>query len=159
MTSTAPDPTTPTPPAEPAAEPTADAADASAEPSEDDGRGGNPEAARYRTRLRVTEAELTTARTRLETLQRAEVERLAGDVLAQGSDVFTVAGIALDEVLTPEGTVDADLVRMAVAQLVATRPGLHKGAKQVAPDVGQGNRGAAGASSGRSWSDIIARVR
>ncbi len=159
MTSTAPDPTTPTPPAEPAAEPTADAADASAEPSEDDGRAGNAEAARWRTRLRTTEAELTTARTRLETLQRAEVERLASDTLAQGSDVFTVAGIALDEVLTPEGTVDADLVRMAVAQLVATRPGLHKGAKQVAPDVGQGNRGTAGASSGRSWSDIIARVR
>ncbi len=155
MTTAAPDPTTPTPPAEPAAEPTADA---SAEPSDDDGRGGNAEAARWRTRLRTTEAERDTIATRLEGFQRAEVERLAGDVLAQGGDLFAVGGIELEEVLTEDGTVDPAIVAMAVEQLVATRPGLHRNARPRVADLGQGARGnASGNSGGRSWSDVLGR--
>ncbi len=114
------------------------------------------EAARYRRRLRETETELTTARTRLETFQRREVERLASDRLAVPGDLFAVHGVALDEVLGEDGSVDPDLVAMAVEQLVATRPGLARVAPQrTGPSaVGLGAREGIGAGTA-TWADVL----
>ncbi|MCP9272775.1 hypothetical protein [Mycolicibacterium arenosum] len=67
--------------------------------------GGNREAAKYRRRLRDAEAERDTLRTRLETLQRTEAERLAGRHLAKGAALW-VGGTELAELLDANGDVD-----------------------------------------------------
>lgn len=102
--------------------------------------GGNAEAARYRTRLRATEGERDTLAQQVERMQRAEAERLAGERLAQPSDLFDVGGTALADLLTDDGDVDADRVTAAVQALLDARPGLHRDAKVTWPDMGAGQR-------------------
>lgn len=61
--------------------------------------GGTPEAAMYR---RKAEAERDGLRQRLETLQRADAERLAGQHLAKGAAVWA-GGTELADVLDHDG--------------------------------------------------------
>ena len=71
-------------------------------------------------------------------------------------DLFAVHGVALDEVLGEDGSVDPDLVAMAVEQLVATRPGLARVAPQrTGPSaVGLGAREGIGAGTA-TWADVL----
>lgn len=92
---------------------------------EERGRG-NPEAAKYRTRLRETEAQRDALAARVETFQRADVHRLAAGHLSEPGDLFDVGGTTLAELLDEDGNVDEQLVTDAITALLQSRPGLGK---------------------------------
>jgi hypothetical protein len=80
----------------------------------DDDGNPNAEAARYRTRLRETEAERDSIAGRLTGDQRAEAERLASARLSKASDVW-LEGADIAELLDDDVEVDADKVAAQVA--------------------------------------------
>lgn len=122
------------------------------EVSEDggDGKAGR-EAARYRRRLREAEAERDALREQVERLQRREVERVAGEHLSVGSDVFTVGGVDLADVLDDGGEVDAAKVAEIAERIAAERPrlGVPRGFAH-----GQGKRSSA-ARRPASWQELM----
>lgn len=83
---------------------------------------GNGEAAKYRRRLRETEAERDTLAGRLEAMQRGEVERIAAATVKSPAALWA-AGIEVADMLTEDGTVDPAKVRAAASQ-AADRLGL-----------------------------------
>lgn len=109
------------------------------EDSQHDEKNPNSEAAKYRKRLRDTETERDTLRGRVETLQRAEIERLVTGKLADPSDLWR-DGAQLDDVLDDDGNVDSDKVNdlansllkahahWAAPRVRRTLTGLHSGA-------------------------------
>jgi hypothetical protein len=120
----------------------------------DDGRqrGGNAEAARYRTQLRTVEAERDQLRTVLAGTREREVQRLAGERMADGTDLARF-GVNVDGLLDDDGQVDADKVTTAVDELLAQRPHL-QGRRGPRPDRSQGTRGT-GHGSGADWQDLL----
>lgn len=94
--------------------PTEDTPDA--EERDDDEHGGNREAAKYRRKLRDTEAERDALATRLETMQRTEAERIAGEVLAKGAALW-IDGTTLADLLDEDGDLDATAVRNRAEQI------------------------------------------
>lgn len=138
-------------PPDPAPDPT------EAQEAQDAPESGNSEAARYRRRLRDAEAERDAHATRIEAFQRRDVARLAGETLAQPSDLFDVGGRDLADLLDDAGEVDADKVTMAAAALLESRPGLAKAKDQVWPaDTGQGRQGES-FSPAASWAGLLGR--
>jgi hypothetical protein len=148
-------------PATPATEtgsesPTGDADDSAGKNS------GNSEAAKYRRQLRDTEAERDALTAKVEAYQRAEVERLAGE-LAMPGDLFTLGGMTVSDLLDENGEVDPETVAAKVAELLESRPGLSANARIPAGPIyrnfGQGattnNGGGSGAS--HSWHDALRR--
>ncbi len=127
-----------------------------------EGQGGDGtvtpsrEAARYRTRLREVEAERDGLREQLDGLRRREVERLAGEQLAQPGDLLALGGIDLDALCGEDGQVDEQLVGEAVETLLTQRPGL--GVAPPPPGFDGGARGAP-ASSPASWSQVLSGAR
>jgi hypothetical protein len=109
-----------------------------------DTTGNNKEAARYRHRAKAAEAENATLRTRLETMQRTEAERLAGKHLAKGQALWA-GNTALADLLDAEGNVDAQKVTERAQQvrdeygIQAPRSGLHVPREGYSP--GPGNNG------------------
>lgn len=104
-----------------------------AEDQDDDEAGDGPgrEAARYRRRLREAETERNQLAERVEALQRAEVERLAGvDGLRPAA--LWASGAELAELLGDDGTVDATKVSGAIG---AARAQLGIPAPPVGPRV------------------------
>ncbi|WP_238553928.1 hypothetical protein [Gordonia sp. KTR9] len=71
-------------------------------------------------------------------MQRAEIERVAAEHLAQAGDLFTLSGKDLAEFLTESGDVDTAKVSADVAALLAERPGLRKNAPAFDPSQGTG---------------------
>ncbi len=114
-----------------------------------DERTPSREAAAYRRRLRDTEAERDTLAGRVEALQRREAERIAGQHLADPTDLWLL-GDDLDELLT-DGDIDAAKVSAAARAIVSTRPRL------AAPplDLGQGARSGYGHSEAPSWTSAL----
>lgn len=104
---------------------------------QDDVKAGK-EAARYRRQLRETEAERDTLRERVEAMQRAEVERLAGH-LSQPSAIWA-AGVELADVLDEDGNVDPGKVTPAVTA-AAESLGLARASRTPRPDPSQGATG------------------
>lgn len=98
---------------------TPDAGDAPQD--EQDGGKASREAAKYRTQLREAQARLEETGGRLAAFQRAEVVRLAGESLADGTDLFLHRGDDLSPYLSEDGTVDAERVKTAVRELVQER--------------------------------------
>ena len=97
------------------------------------------EAAKYRTRLRESEASLTAATERIAALQRAEAERLASTHLAEPGDVWALGGKELADLLDPEtGDVSAELVTALAESIAKARPGLRKPSRAVDPSQGRG---------------------
>lgn len=94
------------------------------EPQTEAGKASR-EAARYRTERNQLRDELTQANERIERYQRAEVERLASE-LAEPSDVFALSGKAVSDFLGESGDIDPEAVSAAIADIVATRPGLRR---------------------------------
>ncbi|MGV0699967.1 hypothetical protein ABQF47_16360, partial [Mycolicibacter sinensis] len=92
------------------------------EVSESEPTSPNREAANYRRRLRDTEAERDTLAQRLESLQRNEIERLAGQHLENGADLWHGGSIKVSDLLNDVGEVDPDLVTGAAHILLASRP-------------------------------------
>lgn len=95
--------------------------------------------ARYVQERDTARAELATAATRIERMQRAEVERLASERLSMGGDLF-INGNEVSDYLTETGEVDADKVAADVAAVLAERPGLGKYSPAFDPSIGTGGR-------------------
>lgn len=81
-----------------------------------------------RQRAQELEAERDALAARLDARDRAEVTRLAGEILAQGSDLLDLGGVSLDDLRDENGDINADEVAAMAAALVETRPGLMRGA-------------------------------
>lgn len=90
------------------------------EPTTEDSKVGQ-EAAKYRRRLREAEAERDALTTRLEQLQRAEVERLAGEHLQKAAGLWATTSLA--DMLDEEGNIDPAKVTSA-AQAAREQLGL-----------------------------------
>src|SRR5699024_7564560 len=103
--------------------------------TEDTGKTGN-EAAKYRRRLRAAEAQRDALTERLETMQRAEVERLAGEHIAKGESLWAAASLA--DVLDDAGNVDPQRVA-AAAQEAQERLGLASPVRTPRPDPSAGS--------------------
>ncbi|MEX3644323.1 hypothetical protein [Mycolicibacterium porcinum] len=80
---------------------------------------GNKEAAKYRRKLRDTEAERDALQTRLEHVQRGEVERLVTDQLRDPADIWR-DGAQIADLLDDNGNIDpAKVTTLAGAVLQA----------------------------------------
>jgi hypothetical protein len=103
------------------------------------GNNPNAEAAKYRTRLRETEAERDALVQRVELLQRTELERVAGAHLASPADLLTLSGNALADYLTESGDIDPDKVHFDAQVILSERPGLRPNAPAYDPTQGTGS--------------------
>ncbi len=127
--------------------------DQSAEAPESDDKPSN-EAAKYRRRLRETEAQRDTLTATLDTYRRRDAEQAAEAAgLARGGDLFD-AGNQLADLLADDGTVDEEKVTAAAAEVLAQRP--HWGAPTPNLDLGPRGRAEAG---GPSWGDVLKAAR
>ncbi len=112
----------------------------------------NVEAARYRSRLRDTEAERDQLAGQLEAMRRAEVERVAAAELKNPAGLWA-AGVAVGDLLAADGTVDAVKVTAAAVQArhdIGLETPMTR--KNVAP-----KQGLVPEHTGRrSWADVIA---
>lgn len=116
--------------------------------SPDSATTGTPEAengsqkvnkeARYRTERNAAREALTAAEASIERLQRAEVERVAGEHLAMPGDLFSLTGNELADYLDEDGNVDPVRVAADVAAVLTERPGLRKNAPAFDPMQGLG---------------------
>lgn len=97
--------------------------------------GGGQEAAKYRRRLRAAEKERDALQGRLEGLQRAEVERLAGSQLAKPAGLWA-SGVELGDLLAVDGSVDPGRVTAAAAAAVDTL-GLRRRLHNYVPNEGR----------------------
>lgn len=100
--------------------PTGDSADPPASVPDTEPRDDR-EAARYRRRLRDTEAERDTLRTRIVSMQRVEAERIAGQHLADGADLW-LRGTQLGDLLNDDGNVCAEKIAAAAQDIGAASP-------------------------------------
>lgn len=90
--------------------------------SEDDGQADeNREAAKYRRRAKDAEAERDRLTQRLTVLQRAEAERLAGQRLGTGVDLWA-GGVELAALVDEDGNLSTELVDQAVTDVIAQHP-------------------------------------
>lgn len=134
------------------------------DPNDDQPPGGdqhgqqtsNNEAARYRVRLRETEAERDNLAERVTGYQRRECEQLVGDVLAQPADLWDIAGADVTEFFDENGTVDENAVQAAAAALIESRPGLAAHPPQ-SRHREWGQHGGNPPSAAPGWSAVIGR--
>jgi hypothetical protein len=118
-----------TPPEEPQADPE------TPEGSQPEPEGPTREAAKYRRRLRETEAERDALRERVENYERRDAEGIARDLgAAVPADLWTLVG--LDDLRGDSGELDEELVRQRVGAILTERPTW----RRPAPDLGQGPR-------------------
>ncbi|MGW8815506.1 hypothetical protein [Gordonia terrae] len=116
--------------------------------SPDSGTSGTPEPdngsqrvnkeARYRVERNEARTERDALAERVQRMQRNEIERIAGEQLAQAGDLLTLSGNDLADYLTESGDVDTAKVSADVAALLAERPGLRKSAPAFDPTQGTG---------------------
>ena len=95
----------------------AEAVDAAETTETTDEGSASREAARYRRKLRETEAERDTLTGRLEAMQRAEAERVAGEHLDK-AEALWASGAELADLLDEDGNVSAEKVATVAAELV-----------------------------------------
>jgi division protein CdvB (Snf7/Vps24/ESCRT-III family) len=81
---------------------------------DDTSRKASAEAKRYRLRLRETEAKLEAATARLESLERAEVERIAAELGLVKPQAIWAAGLDLNTLHDDEGNIDTELAHELV---------------------------------------------
>ncbi|MGY3553394.1 hypothetical protein [Williamsia sp. R60] len=105
--------------------------------AENSSQKGNREA-RYRVERNDARAERDALAQRIERMQRAEVERVAGEHLSMAGDLFSLSGNELADYLTESGDIDAAKVSADVAEILAERPGLRKPAPAFDPTQGHG---------------------
>ncbi|WP_083178141.1 hypothetical protein [Mycobacterium scrofulaceum] len=112
------------------------------------------EAAKYRTRAREAEQQRDALVARVEALQLREVNRLAGEHLAQPADLLALGGVTLAELLDEDGNVDPETVADAAEALIESRPGLAKNPKVSAVDHTQGTGNSPG-NRKLDWVDLL----
>ncbi len=104
---------------------------------EDTGESSNSEAARYRRRLRETEAERDALRTRVESYQRADVERRISDALETPADVW-LTGVQLSDVCDENGEIDEHELDQVVLAVTTEHPAWRKRERLgIDPDQGK----------------------
>jgi len=112
------------------------------------------EAASYRRKLREAESERDAVRLRLDAIESREVERQAGERLADAGDIWR-AGVTIEDLRDDDGALDAERVRDAVKRVAADHPhwrepspdydgGVRESAVENEPDFAQALREAAG---------------
>ncbi|GHP16749.1 hypothetical protein RN2511_014850 [Rhodococcus sp. NKCM2511] len=122
------------------------------------GKGPNAEAAKWRTKLRAAEGERDALAATVETMQRAEVARLAGVFLSQGNDLLELGGHELADLISEDGTVDPERVAELAKELQLSRPGLSKhGVGATHQNFGQVAVGPAASRGGSkaSWGAVL----
>ena len=82
-----------------------------------DPAGDAREAAKWRHRLRDTEAERDALAGKVEALQRAEITRLAGERLHRGEDLWKHSDVTVADLLNDAGVVDPAKVQAALDTL------------------------------------------
>lgn len=122
-----------------------------------DDRGGNREAAKYRTKLREAEAQRDTLSGRLEALQRREAERLAAARLADGADLWRGDGVELAALLDDDGNLDPAKVSEHAAATLESHPHWKRPRVPRQPKRGDLRSGAVGEDYHRpaTWSDLL----
>lgn len=93
------------------------------------------EAATYRQRLRAAESERDGLAERLEGMQRAEAERVAGESLTDAEDLW-LSGTQLVDLLDDDGNVNPETVAESAAALVEAKPHLARRRFQGSADGG-----------------------
>lgn len=130
------------------------AVDATTEAPEGDTPADSPnaEAARYRVKLREAETQRDHLQERVDTLQRAELARLATEHRMHNPEDL---GLDLDDVRTESGDLDHDKITAHIEQLKADRP--HYFSKPRVRDFGGGDRGTDITAPPRetSWSEAL----
>ena len=119
------------------------------DPADKSGR----EAAKYRRQLREVEAERDQLRATVESLQRAEAQRLAATELAQPAALWA-AGVQLGDLIDPDGQIDPAKVAQAVTTARQTL-GLAAPLQQPQPDPGQGITQPPAAGQDTGWKSIL----
>lgn len=117
------------------------------------GGEGNREAAKYRTKLRETEAQRDHALGQLTTYQKRDAEALVGERLLSASDLW-VAGAKLEDLLAEDGTVDQAKVDQAVTKVISEHPHWAPPRVRVPRNMGQGRRGEPGGRD-TSWGSVL----
>ncbi|MFC9997031.1 hypothetical protein [Nocardia sp. NPDC127526] len=117
----------------------------------------NAEAAKWRRKLRTTEAELATVREQLGRYQRAAIELVAAKYLEVPADLFDIGLVDMAALLDENGDLDATKIHNAAEELLAKRPRLATVARRTGvrhPNWGQGQTGEVRRSGG-SWNKLI----
>lgn len=100
---------------------TAETSDATAEaPEATEARGSN-EARAYRKRAQEAEAERDSLRERLSTMQRNEIERMAGDKLVDPTDLWAT-GATVNDYLDADGNLDPDKLNTSIGVILEAKP-------------------------------------
>jgi len=123
-------------------------------PPTSEGTEANAEAARYRRRLRDVETERDGLNTRVEKMQRGQVERMVADRLAQPGDLFAF-GVSLDDLRDEDGEVDEGLVETALYGVLGERPGLAKPVPSRRGPTVSGHQAGTPGGGGGSWTDVL----
>jgi hypothetical protein len=114
------------------------------------------EAAKYRRKLRDAETTVAQLTGRLETLQTAEVERIAGQYLTDPRDLWRDGG-SLGQVLDEDGNVDRAKVAAAAAEILKAHPHWRRPEK-VKPDIENLKPGhGLVADTSVSWAQVLAQ--
>lgn len=126
----------------PETNPTTDPETTTPEAEATDTETGSRREAKYRRELRATEAERDTLRTQVETLRRAEAERMSG--LAKGAALWAT-GVTIDDLLGDDGHLDPDKVAQAAQGAQESLGAQPRGIPR--PDLTQGGNGGAAAAA------------
>jgi hypothetical protein len=113
-------------------------------PEPQNGSQGQNREARYRVERNEARQERDSLAARIEALQIREVERIAGEHLAQPADLLSLGGVSLVDLVNADGCVDHDSVADLAAALIESRPGLAKNPRVLAVDPTQGSGGKPG---------------
>ena len=81
---------------------------------------------RYRLERNAAREGLAAAEQRIESLQKAAIENLAGVALAKPGDLFTLSGKSVADYVDESGHVVADLVRADIAEILRDRPAMKR---------------------------------
>lgn len=111
---------------------------------------GSKREAKYRRELRQTETERDTLRAQVETLQRAEAERMSG--LERGAALWAT-GLTVPDLLDDDGHLDAEKVALAARGAQETLGARPTGTPR--PDLTQGGNGGTTAT-GDAWTSAFA---
>jgi hypothetical protein len=106
--------------------------------------------------LKTTSTERDQLRTRVDTLHRREIERMAS-ALAVPSDLWDIGGATVEKLLTEAGEVSPAKVEEAVKKLVDARPGLAKVDRSTRPLPGPGAQPPFGPGGGTksTFADVL----
>lgn len=126
-----------------------------ADEQQDDKTKAGREAAKYRTRLRDTEAERDALREQLTALRRQVVEDASG--LAKPSALW-LSDLDANTLFSDDGRVDTGAMTTALAR-VADDMGLQQAPRTPRPDPSQGGGGSSSRAGATSWADVINSAR